>query len=141
MTKKYCVSKCGDKRCKCCKNIIEASSFYFNDINLKFEIRSDMSCNSRNLIYVLFCNGCNKRYVGQTGDELRSRVRLHRQHINSPENAPLYVSTHINQCARQTEPKFHILPIYKVKVDDDSKRARIEKQFIQKLCPALNCNR
>ena len=131
-------AKCGDKRCKCCENIIETSSFLFSDINLEFQIKTDMNCNSKNLIYVLFCNGCNQRYVGQSGDELRSRCRVHRQHISNPNEAPLFVSKHINQCAHSIVPSFQILPIYKMKTEDKDQRIRMEHHFINKLCPSLN---
>ena len=136
--KTYTTSKCGNGRCKCCENIIETSSYHFSDINLEFQIRSDMNCNSRNLIYVLFCNGCNQRYVGQSGDELRSRCRVHRQHISNPEDAPLFVSKHIKQCAGSLEPSFRILPIYKMKTEDKDQRIKMEMHFITKLCPSLN---
>jgi hypothetical protein len=33
-----------------------------------------MSCISRNLIYILLCNGCQEIYVGETGDLLRTRI-------------------------------------------------------------------
>ena len=134
----YQTSKCGDQRCKCCENIIEASTFHFSDINLEFQIRSDMNCNSRNLIYVLFCNGCNQRYVGQSGDELRSRCRVHRQHIKNPETAPLNLSKHISQCATSKDPQFRIFPIYKMQCEDKDQRLRMEQHFINKLCPSLN---
>ena len=97
-----------------------------------------MNCNTKNLIYVLFCNGCNQRYVGQSGDELRNRCRVHRQHIKNPETAPLPLSKHISQCASSKDPQFYMLPIYKMKNENKDQRLKMEQHFIQKLCPSLN---
>ena len=131
-------SKCGDKRCKCCTNIITTSSHFFADLNLEFKIRADMDCNSKNLIYVLFCGSCNARYVGQSGCELRSRATVHRQHIREADKAPLYVSKHIGQCAKSINPPFRILPIYKMKIENENERLRMEQHFIKMLKPSLN---
>ena len=131
-------SKCGNKRCKCCMNIIETSSYYFRDLDLHFEIRADMNCNSKNLIYVLFCNSCNARYVGQSGCELRSRATGHRQNIREKDKAFLYVSKHIGDCAHSMDPPFRILPIYKMKSENEEERLKMERHFIIKLKPSLN---
>lgn len=136
--KSYKTSNCGDKRCKCCENIIETSSFYFQDLNLNFQIRCDMDCDTKNFIYVLFCGSCNSRYVGQSGDLCRSRVRVHRQHINTISPLSLHVSRHIAECAKNIYPQFKILPIYKMRTESLQERLEMEKRFITMLKPSLN---
>ena len=131
-------SKCGNKRCKCCENIIETSSHFFNNVNMHFQIKYDMDCNTRNFIYVLFCNSCDASYVGQSGDELRSRTRVHRQHINNITHLSLPISRHIAECATNVYPKFKILPIYKMKTDNTQDRLNMEKHFMEKLKPTFN---
>ena len=44
-----------------------------------------MDCTSQNLVYCMKCNGCGKDYIGQTGDQLKTRMTVHRQQINNPE--------------------------------------------------------
>ena len=34
-----------------------------------------MDCDSRNLIYCIVCRGCGEKYIGQTGDVIRNRVK------------------------------------------------------------------
>ena len=97
-----------------------------------------MNCNTKNCIYVLFCNSCNGTYVGQSGDELRSRTRVHRQHINTISDISLCVSKHIALCAMNVSPQFKILPIYKMKTEDTQGRLAMERHFIDKLKPSLN---
>ena len=63
-----------------------------------------MSCDVKNVIYVLECNGCNEYYIGQTGDKLRSRRTVHAQQIRDPSIRQLPLSEHIDICC-QTNPK------------------------------------
>ena len=44
-----------------------------------------MSCDKKNVIYVITCPGCKEFYIGETENTLRARVRVHKQHINTPE--------------------------------------------------------
>ena len=37
-----------------------------------FEIKDEMTCISKNMVYCITCAGCNKYYIGQTGDCLRN---------------------------------------------------------------------
>ena len=136
----YKTSKCGTSRCGCCINILEQTSFYFKNVDKLFEIRSNMNCSSQNLIYTLICGNCKKTYIGETGDILRNRTRVHRQQIDNPNIMNLKVSHHIAQCTRhlQKQDKFQIFPIYKVKTDNSETRKYMEKYFINSLKPDLN---
>ena len=44
-----------------------------------------MTCESKDVIYVLPFAGCNEDYIGETSNTLRARVRVHKQHISLPE--------------------------------------------------------
>ena len=52
------------------------------DCIFEFDIGVDkdkvISCASKNVIYLLSCNGCNSQYVGETVQELRDRMSPHR---------------------------------------------------------------
>ena len=83
-----------------------------------------MTCNSKNLIYMIFCINCtDTMYLGETGDTLRSRARVHRQQIHDPTIMNLKVSHHIHNCTKHidVDEKFKILPIYKMPTEDVKK--------------------
>ena len=62
-----------------------------------------MDCSSQNLIYALICGNCKKKtYIGETGEILRNRVRVHRQQIDSPSLMNLKVSHHIKTYIGET---------------------------------------
>ena len=63
-----------------------------------------MTCISKNLVYCITCAGCNKYYIGQTGDCLRNRVTVHRQQINHPELRQIDLSGHLATCAKGRDP-------------------------------------
>ena len=130
------VTKCGDKRCKCCTHIQRSNSVKFES-GMRFEVKTNMDCNSSNLIYVITCAGCNGQYIGETGDVLRNRVRVHRQHINDANTRQLKVSEHIDKCSNK-EPKFWIFPFYKLSNSDTTFRREKEQFFIRKAKPTLN---
>ena len=62
------VFKCGDKRCKCCDYLLLDKSYTFKHENKTIELRSKMTCDSSNLIYVIICPTCKEEYIGETGD-------------------------------------------------------------------------
>jgi len=132
----YAVRKCGDKRCKCCNHIREASTITV-ETGQQFQVKSNMDCNSANLLYILTCNGCDQQYVGETGDTLRNRIRVHRQQIRDASTRMLRVSEHIDNCAK-TEPQFSVFPFYKLPCEDVLYRREKEQYFIRKFKPSLN---
>ena len=134
--KEFMVTKCKNKRCKLCDNLIESSKFIFKD-NQCFKINDNMNCNTKNCIYVLICQGCNEYYIGQTND-LRLRANLHRNDIK--RCTKLYVDRHIHQCAKSKKIQFKIMPFFKLKGTNDSQldRENKEKHFIDKFNPSLN---
>lgn len=136
----HVISKCGNSRCGCCNNILEGHSLYFNNSDKVFETKTDMNCSSQNLIYTLICGNCKKTYIGETGDTLRNRARVHRQQIENPTLMNLKVSHHIAECTKnfQKPDKFKIFPMYKLKQDNSETRKYMERHFIELLKPDLN---
>ena len=65
-----------------CPHIEETSQISLNSNKTeKFKIKVVMDCDSRHLIYCIVCRGCGERYIGQMGDVIRNRVRVHKQQI------------------------------------------------------------
>ena len=88
----------------------------------------------------MICGNCKKTYIGETGDILSNRVRVHRQQIDNPSLMNLKVSHHISQCSKhmQKRDKFQMIQIYKIKKDDTNLRKEMETVFINLLRPDLN---
>ena len=78
-----------------------------------------------------------KQYVGETGDILRNRIRVHRQHVRDKNVRVLHVSEHISTCSK-TEPYFSVFPFYKLSNDNVTYRREKEQYFIEKFKPSLN---
>ena len=49
---------CGHRRCKCCYEIVTTSSFRSYSTGRRYNIRANITCKSRNLVYLISC----KRY-------------------------------------------------------------------------------
>ena len=82
-----------------------------------------MSCDTRNVIYFIICLGCNELYIGETGNTLRARVRVHKQHINTPEYRQIALSEHLDVCGHK---QLHI-PFHKLTGGDNICRREKEK--------------
>ena len=102
-----------------------------------FFVKETMSCDVKNVIYALQCNGCQEYYIGQTGDKLRSRRTVHAQQIRDPSTRQLPLSGHIDICC-QTDPKFTMFPFYKMHSESISARLAKGKHFIKCFNPKLN---
>ena len=81
------VTKCNNKRCKICDIIIAGKSLTFK----KFKINKDLSCNTKNVVYIIKCSKCKEDYIGPT-QALDTRISLHKSNIKITENRKLNVS-------------------------------------------------
>ena len=61
---------------------MEGNCFNFDVL---FTVNANMSCDTKNVIFAITCPGCNEFYIGETGNTLRARVRVHKQHFNTPD--------------------------------------------------------
>ena len=131
------ITKCNRPNCGVCDYLMTDNEFLFK-CGKTFKVKTTMSCDAKNLIYVIKCKGCDEEYIGETGDTLRHRLTFHRQQIRDARVRILYVSNHIANCARFQPVKFSILPLYKMQTDCVSARKIKEKHFIGLFKPKLN---
>ena len=96
-----------------------------------------MSCDVKNVLYVIKCNGCNELYIVQTGDKLRTRRTIHAQQIRDPSTKQIPLSAHIGVCSKKN-PKFRMFPFFKMHTESISARLAKEKYFIRCFKPKLN---
>ena len=131
------VTKCNKPTCGLYIHLLEGHSFTFR-CGKNFTIHENMSCNVKNVVYVMKCRGCGEEYIGETGNPLRQRVTIHNQQIRDPKTRMLKVSEHIANCAHALNPKYNIFPFYKMYSESTTLRRAKEKLFINTLKPKLN---
>lgn len=132
------VNKCSDNRCGTCPLLITGETFLFKGSTQPFRVKHSMNCGTENLLYVIQCQGCMENYIGQTSDTLRTRMRVHKQQINTPEYRKIAVSKHIAECARDKDIRFKVFPFYKIMKPEKTFRDVKEQRFINIYKPLLN---
>ena len=71
-------------------------------------MNKDLSCNPKDVVYIIDCNKCKEEYAGST-QALNTRISLHKSNIKIPETRKLNVSKHLYECS---QGKFKTMPIY-----------------------------
>ena len=78
----YSVSKCKDKRCLTCKNLILSKKVISNVTGRTYDAvkfsDENLTCHSQNIIYLCTCLSGNIQYVGETAIVLHKRINGHR---------------------------------------------------------------
>lgn len=86
--------RCVSPRCSACNYITTNINFKSSFNNRLFNIRSNFTCKSTNIIYLVTCKYCGKQYVGQTGRALADRINDHLSNIRTLKSTP--ISLHFN---------------------------------------------
>jgi len=60
-----------------------------------------MNCNTENVIYLIICNKCYKKYVGETKRKLKDRLNNHQSDIKLNKNTS--ISLHFNDINHTTD--------------------------------------
>ena len=69
--------KCSS-RCDLCKNfLMQDSKFKSFSTGRTYKINQNLSCSSKNVVYLALCNKCNLQYVGSTSIAFKVRFRNH----------------------------------------------------------------
>ena len=128
--------RCNDPRCGNCIYMNETKSITITSTGKTFIIKPYLTCKSRNVLYIITCNGCKEQYVGMTTCTLAMRFNTHRLHIRKKEHRQLGVSQHLDECNSKT-PEFTVAAFYKFSGDKVQGLAK-EQQFIKMFQPSLN---
>ena len=74
----------GRKSCQICNVITEEDSLENSDENRSFKNFSGRyNCNSENVVYLLQCEICSKKYVGSTKTKFRQRFNVYKSYFRS----------------------------------------------------------
>ena len=120
------------KTCTVCANhLTECKTFTSMQTKQTFTIRHTLSCETENVIYILYCDMCDKcQYVGETKNKLKTRFYQHRSNIN--KNTGTLVTKHFNSPGHSLN-NMKCIAIEQVFKDDLKKRLSRETFWIDKL--------
>ena len=65
-----------------------------------YNVYENISCEVKNVIYVINCRGCGDDYIGETGNFLSKRVKVHNQQSRIHKTRMLKESEHIDNCKK-----------------------------------------
>ena len=101
------VVKCKARRCELCKLMPETDTFRSSRTGISYKIFQKMSCNSKNVIYLITCKTCQIQYVGETVN-FRLRMNNHKSAIRNNHNNS--VARHFNSLGHSID-SLELLPI------------------------------
>eukprot|EP00745_Piridium_sociabile_P022976 TRINITY_DN35811_c0_g1_i2.p1 TRINITY_DN35811_c0_g1~~TRINITY_DN35811_c0_g1_i2.p1 ORF type:complete len:584 (-),score=113.49 TRINITY_DN35811_c0_g1_i2:126-1877(-) len=124
--------KCKNQCVICREHLVECQTFQSNQTGEVFSLRKSMSCNTTNIVYMLFCAKCHTgaQYVGETKNSLKTRFYLHRTHIK--QNTGTHVTKHFNNTGH-TLQDMRCIPIEIVHTNNLTLRLKRELFWIHKL--------
>jgi len=123
----YCTRNC----IVCRQHLVCTSNFTSHTTGERFVIRHHLTCESKNIVYLLWCDRCpGTQYVGETCTSLRTRFYQHRSNIR--KNTGTHVTRHFNQSGHGVED-MRCVGLEQVRVKDTVYRRRRESFWIHKL--------
>jgi len=120
------LTTCQHPRCKCCSHIPDINLYKMYNIPLN----TNMDCNSKDLIYLIICSKCKKKYVGETTRKLKDRLNNHTSDIRLKKNTT--ISIHFNSYLH-TLHHLQIISIQLLSSNQHTQRHEIEKYWINRL--------
>ena len=128
------IGPCGGMRCKTCRFIPQSESI--DKDGVKIPVKSKLNCNSSNVIYVIHCQNCQKRYVGETGQTVRDRFNAHKADVK--HGITTNVSRHFDGVFCKFDSDCKLYPIEQVPLAESKDQNRInrlerENYWIRKL--------
>ncbi|EYC45630.1 hypothetical protein Y032_0421g1170 [Ancylostoma ceylanicum] len=96
-------------------------------------------CHLRGTVYLIKCNGCGQRYVGESGRPLRKRLDEHRRAFNRPQAYPRNsFSRHRTTVhTRDSPPEFEVTVLHR-HLDNPVDRKIMEAREIKRYQPEIN---
>ncbi|EYB97657.1 hypothetical protein Y032_0139g2146 [Ancylostoma ceylanicum] len=96
-------------------------------------------CHLRGTVYLIKCNGCGQRYVGESGRPLRKRLDEHRRALNRPQAYPRNsFSRHRTTVhTRDFPPEFEVTVLHR-HLDNPVDRKIMEAREIKRYQPEIN---
>ena len=88
--------KCDKSRCDLCKNyFVESRNFSSLKKGKSYSIRPNLTCDSKNVIYLASCTKCQLQYIGSTTTEFKVRFKNHKSSMVTNKKS-CEVAVHFN---------------------------------------------
>ena len=87
---------CGASRCKTCPILVTSDKFPSHTTGKSYKVKTQASCKSSNVVYLILCWRCGQQYVGEMGQLLHLRVNGHKFDIAHRRTNEFPVSKHFN---------------------------------------------
>ena len=104
-------NKCGRRVCVTCSHI--CTDKVVVGPSGTFEVKTDFTCESVDVVYCIQCRKCGELYVGETGRKLKDRFREHRNSV-AQEQTGKEVAEHFNSDGHSVED-MQVLGLYKAR--------------------------
>ena len=134
------IKRCYNKNCKICKLYLQECESFKTSNGTIWNVRSQISCNSKNVIYFLSCNMCkgNETYTGKTND-LRLRTNNHISSCRSGTGSDrfdqhVYLCGIKNKCLQEPFFKLYVF----MKLNDEAKLLNYESLLHRKRLDTMN---
>ena len=88
--------------CQCCKQINKTNTFSSKITKKTFNIRPNLNCKSSRVIYLMDCQKCGARYVGESETPFNIRLNNHRKDVQN-----LQVTLSVSQHFREANHSFN----------------------------------
>ena len=125
--------RCG-KNCSTCPYFSYGlTSYTFSSTGETRPIKSNLTCDTKNLSYIIQCNCCNLQFTGETKRRLKYRFNEHLRTIDNPntKSKPNTAAEHFLS-SNHTANDMQLIPIEKIFSNRDSIRKAREAFFNSK---------
>ena len=122
------MNKCG-KGCTACPFVQQGKTVKIDD-KTTWNIGRKVNCESFNIVYMLTCKKCGKKYVGTSGRQMKHRLADHRRYIFN-QVVSRTTGAHFNLPGHSLAD-LSIIILEQTKSSDPEYRMEREKYFIKK---------
>jgi predicted GIY-YIG superfamily endonuclease len=129
---------CNSERCSLCSQIRPGNSFQFNCGFLYIiEDGENLTCKSKDVIYVLKCKTCSGEYIGETVN-IRRRIHTHNSHIRTEQHL-CRATDHLIECGKQLSDVRERFTVFLLETERDKYvRKAKEAYYIRLFKPMMN---
>ena len=124
--------RCGQD-CATCPYITNGLTHYtFFSTGATRQIKSHITCNTKNLIYMIQCNRCSLQYIGETKRRLKDRFNEHRRCVDktNTKSKPTTVAEHFLSHPNHCHTDMQLIPLELIHSSRDSIRKARESFLI-----------
>ena len=107
---------------------------FFNAAGETRSIISHITCNTKNVIYMVQCKRCNLQYTGEIKRRLKDRFNEHWRAVDKTniKSKPTTVSEHFFSHSNHSHTDMQLIPLEKIHSSRDSVRKARESHLIDK---------